>query len=300
VKLILSWSKDRSRQVATVLHEWLPSVINRVQPWMSSEDIDKGTRWGAELADRLAGTDQGVVCVTAENMREPWLNFEAGTLAKAINSARVRPVLLDVAPADLTGPLTQFQATSLLDKEDVFKLVGSLNGGTAEPVAPGVLARSFERAWPELHDEISKLARVPASGRLRSVRSADDKIDEILDLLRAFDRRGPVLGSRMSIAADDLVVDFSEIDRTLGAGIFSISDFGSVSTFLDEMYFRISDFVNSYQYLVVWELYDVRRNVVFNQIGTAWARKQGQARDKRTLAEVGLLPGMILAARRIL
>src|SRR4051794_9585366 len=101
---------------------------------MSSEDIEKGQRWGLELSELLTTTSQGIMCVTAENMREPWLSFEAGALATSVTVARVRPVLLDVTPSDVTGPLAQFQATSLTDKADVFNLMTSLNASTEKPM----------------------------------------------------------------------------------------------------------------------------------------------------------------------
>lgn len=44
MKVFLSWSGERSRLVATALHEWLPQVINAVEPFISS-NIDAGARW---------------------------------------------------------------------------------------------------------------------------------------------------------------------------------------------------------------------------------------------------------------
>jgi hypothetical protein len=264
---------------------------------MSSEDIDKGQRWGAELAELLATTSQGLVCVTAENLHEPWLNFEAGALAKSVAVSRVRPVLLDLTPADVTGPLAQFQATSLADKADMFKLVASLNAGTDKPIGQELLTKSFERAWQELQDEITTLAQVPAGGQVKLVRRPEEKIDEILNLLRDLERRPPSTTASTRAESGDLVIDLSEIDPTLGAAVFSVRDFTTVSSFLNEVYFQIGDFVPPYTYGVKWELYDVRGLVALRKLRSSWASGKSRRHDARSLPEVGLRPGLILAAR---
>lgn len=54
MKLFISWSGEISHKVAVVLRDWIPAVIPSITPWVSTEDIRKGTRWGAELAKELA------------------------------------------------------------------------------------------------------------------------------------------------------------------------------------------------------------------------------------------------------
>ena len=52
----------------------------------------------------------GILCVTRENHEAPWLNLQAGALAKAVDVSRVVPLAIDLAPSDVVLPLGQFQA----------------------------------------------------------------------------------------------------------------------------------------------------------------------------------------------
>src|SRR4051812_8769555 len=123
MKIFISWSGKRSQQVAEGLRDWLPMVIQTIDPYVSSEDIEKGARWGSDIAGELQESQFGILCITPENVGAPWLNFEAGALSKSIETGRVMPVLFGMARADVPqGPLVQFQST-LADNGDLWKLV---------------------------------------------------------------------------------------------------------------------------------------------------------------------------------
>jgi hypothetical protein len=187
MQVFLSWSKPTSQALALALRAWLPEVIQQIEPWVSSEDIDKGQRWSPEIAERLEQTGQGLVCVTAENMREPWLNFEAGALAKSMASARVRPLLFDVEPTDVTGPLSQFQAAQLTDPNDMLKVLGSLNAACGQPLSEERLKRAFSRTWSDFEVELNK-ARQLTTTDAPPARTVEDKIDELLRIVRRLDQ----------------------------------------------------------------------------------------------------------------
>jgi hypothetical protein len=158
MKVFISWSGPLSHRVALQLREWLPVVLPFVEPWVSSEDIPKGSRWGAELATQFEGTNSGIVCLDAGNLDQPWLNFEAGALSKSVQEGRIHPFLLALEPGKLSGPLSQFQATQCT-KNDVKKLVQAINGeagaGTSLPAER--VDRSFEVRWPDLERRLAPL-----------------------------------------------------------------------------------------------------------------------------------------------
>jgi hypothetical protein len=127
MKVFISWSGDRSQKVAFALREWIPSVINDVDPWVSDEDIKTGAHWPTQLGRELQEAKFGIICLTPENLNAPWILFEAGALSKVIDQARVTPYLFDVEKLQIEPPLGHFQA-SKAQKEDTRKLLHSING----------------------------------------------------------------------------------------------------------------------------------------------------------------------------
>lgn len=198
MKLFIIWSGDLSHRIALHLRTWLPAVISSVEAWVSSEDIPKGNRWGAELASQLDSTDAGIVCVTPGNLNEPWLNFEAGALSKSVQKGRVHPFLLGVDAGQLTGPLSEFQATRF-DKDDVLKLVKAINAEEGKSGLPAEkLQRAFEVCWPDLERRLAPLlAEASAPHDAQKVDSdgspapTDEALtNEELSLLRAIANAG--------------------------------------------------------------------------------------------------------------
>jgi hypothetical protein len=162
VKVFISWSGEMSRNVACVLRDKLPYIIQALKPFVSSDDIGKGARWGEVLANQLKETDFGIVCLTPYNIRSPWLNFESGALAKSVDRSRVAPFLFLVDPAQVRGPLAQFQST-VYEKEDIFNLLFSINGklDPEDQLEHGLLRYSFDHWWPELDGALKSVIGQP-------------------------------------------------------------------------------------------------------------------------------------------
>jgi len=146
-----------------------------------------------QLASELEGTDEGIVVVTRDNQHAPWLNFEAGALSKRAGfldgerQARVRTLRVDLSNADIEGPLANFQHTDLNDRQDMFKLVQSLNNGD-KPVSPDVLSETFNLLWPKLDEPVRQTHNdYPAEGGngARTTRSEKELLAEVLDRVRA-------------------------------------------------------------------------------------------------------------------
>ncbi|WIM89318.1 TIR domain-containing protein [Candidatus Mycobacterium wuenschmannii] len=189
--IFVSWSGRPAQVLAAFLQTWLRQVIQELDPFMSTNSIAKGARWSPEIAKRLETTSEAIVCVTSENQDAPWLNFEAGALAKATDS-RVRPLLIDLAPSDVTGPLSEFQLTSAADKEDVRRLINSINENCDRSLPTEILDATFEREWPALKEKITEVIKLIGGQPSTKQRKRDDVdlMAEILERVRMMERLG--------------------------------------------------------------------------------------------------------------
>jgi hypothetical protein len=188
VKVFISWSGELSQSIARVLYDWLPSVAQHVEPWMSDEEIKSGTRWNDEVVNALDKTGFGIICVTAANEHKPWLMFEAGALAKRLgdDAGRVVPLGIDLVPAEITGPLATFQGRKL-DKEGMGRLVEELMALRENPPTKEQTARVFGRAWPELKALVDE-AKQKNPNVKPARRSAEDMLEELVERVRRLDR----------------------------------------------------------------------------------------------------------------
>jgi hypothetical protein len=128
--VFISWSGPRSKHAAQALRDWLPMVVQAAKPWMSSTDIDKGTRGLEEISKALEGMKTGIICLTPENLSAKWIVFEAGGLLKTEDAkSRVCTYLLaGLEPQAVESPLGMFQATRA-EKEDTRHLVHTYKQG---------------------------------------------------------------------------------------------------------------------------------------------------------------------------
>jgi hypothetical protein len=193
MKVFLAWSGDAGKAVATSLHDWLKKVMHVLEPFMSEEDITTGDRWSREIAYQLEETRVGILCLTPDNLRAPWLHFEAGALSK-MKSGIVMPYLFGgLTPGVVPGPLSQFQA-KLADHEGTRRLVRDLRSEAAKESAPGTLSETqldetFEMFWPKLEE---KLREIPRSAST-TVRPPDEMFQEITQRLQRIERQLPVV-----------------------------------------------------------------------------------------------------------
>lgn len=216
MEVFISWSGEKSRKSAEVLRGWLPSVIQAVTPYYTPKDIDKGQRWSNDIAGKLDSSQFGIILVTRDNLNAPWILFEAGALSKNVGSARVCPILLDLKPTDLSGPLVQFQATEFT-KDDIRKLVGAINDALGESsINEKILDNIFEKWWPDLEQELKAIISQDSSDKVAGeVRSDRELLEEVLRLVRSNEYTSFDSGNGLFDKLKHKAVSYNESTKTI-------------------------------------------------------------------------------------
>ena len=186
MKIFISWSGEPSKAVATALREWLPRVIQNVQPWISNHDIPSGSRWNARLSEQLQDLKTGILCLTPENLSAPWILFEAGALSKTLDDSLVCPYLFQLEPSAVEWPLAQFQLETA-NKEGTKRLLATINNAAGESkLEAGHLEDAFEMWWPRLHEKLSAIQPATTTPPARENR---ELLEEILNEVRVLSRQ---------------------------------------------------------------------------------------------------------------
>lgn len=189
MKVFISWSGIKSKAVGDLLDEWLQCVIQAIDPWISTKNIDRGALWFTEITTQLNDTSIGIICLTKENKNNPWILFEAGALAKGLNSSRICTLLVDLEPSDIQDPLAQFNHT-IPNKGGIFNLVMTLNANLGEKaLKEKVLSQVFETYWPLFETQLDEILKADPQEDQEEKRSEDDILRELLSLSRNMDRR---------------------------------------------------------------------------------------------------------------
>ena len=212
--VFVSWSGTKSHEVAKVFQTYLPSIINEVVPWLSSKDIGTGASWSREIGSNLELSNIGIVCLTAENQHAPWINFEAGAIAKLTTVGKAMVLRIDLESTDVEGPLGQFQSVPL-DKDGVWKLVSDINQASGkEPVVSGdTLRRTFDALWPSMEMEFDRI-RAQVASPAKARRTSESMLEELLELNRMQDSHLDLVSARLEATVRNLFEKLEVLRRT--------------------------------------------------------------------------------------
>ncbi|MGF2109286.1 hypothetical protein ACQUEE_00870 [Enterococcus casseliflavus] len=190
--LFLSWSTDRSKKLACIFNNWVTKVIPQLEVYYSPNDIQPGERWSDSIKDGLKGNPMGIFFVVEENIVQPWLNFEAGAISNQVGNTNVIPLLHDIEPSRITGPLTQFQAIAY-NKDDFRRLIRLINVNITDvrQIDQSILDEIFDKWYPDFENQYEKFKTENPSPEVKEVSGTldeDGQLSEVLSILRSMER----------------------------------------------------------------------------------------------------------------
>lgn len=150
MKVFVSWSGELSKEIAEILRINIQALLQEIDVFFSPYDIAKGDNWDRVISENLNDCRHGIICLTKDNISAPWINFEAGALAKSLDS-KVTALMINIQPSDIQGPLSRYQATALV-KDDFWKLLNSLNKDLTKPVPDTYIKVLFDAVWPKMNE----------------------------------------------------------------------------------------------------------------------------------------------------
>src|SRR5690242_10498181 len=112
--------------------------------------------------------------------------FDTGALAKRLKTARVVPLFIDVAPAEVAGPLVAFQGRRL-DRDGMSRLVHDVSLTREPPLASSEIDSLFDIVWPKLESELEH-AKQAAPLVEAPRRSNESMLTEVLEGVRRVER----------------------------------------------------------------------------------------------------------------
>jgi len=128
-KIFISWSGEKSKRIAVELKSTLEDEIYKgtnLECFVSDLDIASGTDWWDKIKNELKTCKQGILCITKENIRAPWIFFEAG--AMVAHDVPTIPLLINCEFMSLKdSPLDKKHSVKFNDPQKFIQMITDLN-----------------------------------------------------------------------------------------------------------------------------------------------------------------------------
>ena len=171
-KIFVSWSGPNSKEFAKGLKYLLEKDVfsnTDIECFVSDQDIASGADWWNKIKKELRTCKLGILCITKENLRAPWIHFEAGAMvAREVPSI---PLLISCSAKALsTTPLNGRQAVSFYDQKKFLKMLVDINNTMGYDLSESQINTLGKKAYGQLKDNLGSVFR-----NLRDLRTFNDK-----------------------------------------------------------------------------------------------------------------------------
>ncbi|WP_084150719.1 TIR domain-containing protein [Azohydromonas australica] len=148
MKVFVSWSGEAGHALGYRINEWLPSIVPDAKPFFSAE-VPGGYKWFEFLVAAITDARFGIICLTPESQRSPWLFFEAGALWQ--QGSQIIPVTVGLETSNIAGPFAQVQAKRF-ERRDIRSVFQQI--ATATHLDQKRFQLNFEGIWPNIERDV--------------------------------------------------------------------------------------------------------------------------------------------------
>lgn len=128
ITIFISWSGNYSKIIAEELKRVIEQDVfakENVRCFVSTMDIASGEDWYNKIKNELRKSKLGIICITKENVKAPWLYFEAGALVG--HNMRVVPLLVNCDQRSLEHtPIQSNQSIQFYTTERFLKMLDDI------------------------------------------------------------------------------------------------------------------------------------------------------------------------------
>lgn len=171
-KIFISWSGGNSKEFAKGLKKVLEEVVFsncNLECFVSDQDIASGSDWWEKIKKELRVCRLGILCITKENLRAPWIYFEAG--AMVAHEVQSIPLLVNCSIDALSStPLKGKQAIDFYDQKKFLKMLSDINKAMEYDLTENQLNALSKDAYMKLKKELEMVF-----SDLRDLRMFNDK-----------------------------------------------------------------------------------------------------------------------------
>lgn len=125
MKVFISWSGQQSQDVASLLRDWLPELLPRLEIWLQNKVLGLDDHWLTSMSGGIRASNAVIACVTADSLDSEWQSI--GSLETSDpNSPAVIPWMVGLRIEDAPQALKAFPPYGSAHSE-VYRLVNLLN-----------------------------------------------------------------------------------------------------------------------------------------------------------------------------
>ena len=160
-KIFISWSGNYSRQISEELKRVLEEVVfpgGGIKCFVSTQDIASGEDWYRKIKSELHASKLGIMCITKENVKAPWLYFEAGALIG--NNLKVIPLLINCDQSSLERtPIRANQSVQFYEPERFYKMLEDIRTDFSllNELKKEEIAKRYENAYESMKSKLQPI-----------------------------------------------------------------------------------------------------------------------------------------------